>query len=215
MDKKSKILLIITIIIAILAIVGIMGYFMIKNKNTESIEEVSKLNQYYQKLQNTEMYSFEILLDAENSIHYEKNKNQAFYTSTYEGKTSKYLIKDGNTYLLRDNDKVYYTYTNNETELYKIELQISQIKDKPVTFGKEKINKKQYKYEEFEGLSEFYFGTTTSTDEENIKTRFYFDGNDLKYIKTINGENEQLVTINYKEEIDSNSFVIPEDYKEM
>ena len=49
-----------------------------------------------------------------------------------------------------------------------------------------------------------------------IKTRFYFKGNKLVYIKTIiSDDNQQLLKIDYSEKVDSGLFEIPSDYKEM
>ena len=116
----------------------------------------------------------------------------------------------------QNNSKTYYTYSNNETELYKIETQIGDIKDNEATTGKEEIDGKTYDYEEFNVLSKFYIGDKTNFNEESIKTRFYFKGNKLVYIKTIiSNDNQQLLKVDYSEKVDSGLFEIPSDYKEM
>ena len=51
-----------------------------------------------------------------------------------------------------------------------------------------------------------------SADETNIKTRFYYSGNDLKYIKTITENNEELLEIKIEYEADDSLFEIPEGY---
>ena len=79
-----------------------------------------------------------------------------------------------------------------------------------------KIENKTYNYEEFKGISGFYIGDTSNIDEENVKTRFYFKGDNLAYIKTIiSDDNQQLLKIDYSEKVDSGLFEIPSDYKEM
>ncbi len=214
MDKKKKIILFTIIAIITVVIVAIGAYFIIKQN--KSNDEVGKLNKYYEKLTNTDSYSFSITLDDKNSIYYYKHDGKAYIDSNYKGQNSKYLIKDKNTYLLQDTSKTYYTYSNNEIDLYKIELQIKDIKDNEMTIGKEEIDGKTYNYEEFDGLSKFYIGDKTNIDKESVKTRFYFKGNKLAYIKTIiSNDNQQLLKIDYSEKVNSGLFEIPSDYKEM
>ena len=214
MDKKKKIILFTIIAIITIVIVAFGAYFIIKQ--IKSNDKVGKLNKYYEKLTNTNSYSFSITLDDKNSIYYYKHDGKAYIDSNYKGQNSKYLIKDKNTYLLQNNSKTYYTYSNNETELYKIETQIGDIKDNEATTGKEEIDGKTYDYEEFNVLSKFYIGDKTNFNEESIKTRFYFKGNKLVYIKTIiSNDNQQLLKVDYSEKVDSGLFEIPSDYKEM
>lgn len=214
MDKRKKIILFTIIAIITIVIVAIGAYFIIKQK--KSNDEVGKLNKYYEKLTNTNSYSFSITLDDKNSIHYYKLDGKAYIDSNYKGRNSKYLIKDKNTYLIQDSNKIYYKYSNNEIDLYKIELQIKDIKDNEVVTGKEKIDDKTYNYEEVNKISRFYMDDTTNIEEENVKTRFYFKGDNLAYIKTIiSDDNQQLLKIDYSEKVDSGLFEIPSDYKEM
>lgn len=215
MDKKKKIILFTIIAIITIVIVAIGTYFIIKQN--KSNEEIGKLNNYYDKLVNTDSYSFSTTLDDKNNVYYCKSDGKAYIDSNYKGQNSKYLIKDKNTYLLKNDSKIYYSYLNNEIDLYKIELQIKDIKeDNQGIVGKEKIENKTYNYEEFKGISGFYIGDTSNIDEENVKTRFYFKGDNLAYIKTIiSDDNQQLLKIDYSEKVDSGLFEIPSDYKEM
>ncbi len=215
MDKKKKIILFTIIAIITIVIVAIGAYFIIKQN--KSNEEIGKLNNYYDKLVNTDSYSFSTTLDDKNNVYYCKSDGKAYIDSNYKGQNSKYLIKDKNTYLLKNDSKIYYSYLNNEIDLYKIELQIKDIKeDNQGIVGKEKIENKTYNYEEFKGISGFYIGDTSNIDEENVKTRFYFKGDNLAYIKTIiSDDNQQLLKIDYSEKVDSGLFEIPSDYKEM
>ena len=60
---------------------------------------------------------------------------------------------------------------------------------------------------------------TNHNETSNIKTRFYFDGNDIKYIKNIITTDEDVteellkITLNYN--VDENVFKIPDDYAEV
>ena len=212
MDKRKKtILIVIVAVICIIAIVA--GLFILLKK-----EKIEKVSNYYEKLKSASSYNFIAVLNDENTTNYTREGNKAYIDSTYKGRNSKYIIKDGNTYLLKDNDKSYYTYTNNEIELYKIENQFYNIKDNDAVSGKENIDGTKYKYEEFKGYTSFYFNSIDEgVNEDNIKTRFYFDKeNNLVYIKTIIDENtEQLVKIDYSENINKDVFEIPSDYEKM
>ena len=147
MNKKKKIILFTIIAIITIALIVLGICFGIKQK--KSYEEAGKLNKYYNKLTNKNSYAFSITLDDKNSIHYYKYDGKAYIDSNYKGQNFKYLIKDKNTYLLKNDSKTYYTYVNNEIDLYKIELQLKEIKENEVTPGKEQIDNKTYNYEEF------------------------------------------------------------------
>ena len=55
-----------------------------------------------------------------------------------------------------------------------------------------------------------------SIQDENVKTRFYFDkNNNLVYVKTIyENTSEEVLKIEIKEQIDNEVFTIPENYAE-
>ena len=216
MSKSKKIIIISVIVVIILIICGLFIALWLSTKE----EKVGKLENYYEKLVNTNSYAFSYTLDNENNTYYAKQDDKAYIDSNYKNRNSKFIIKDGNTYLLKDSDKSYYTYTNNETDLYKIEIEINKIiennDEDEISLGKEKIDNKNCKYEEFNGITKFYFGSTSDIDKQNVKTRFYFKNNELIYIKTIIDENtEQLLKVEYSEDVDSNLFDIPSNYERM
>lgn len=216
MDKRKKTILIAIISVILIAVIAISIFLIIK---LNPKDDVSKLERYYDKLKESNGYSFSAFLNDANSMKYTRKNDKAYIDSTYKGRNSKYIIKDGNTYLVKDSDKSYYTYTNNVIELYKVELQFKNMLDNEVTVGKEKIDNTSYKYEEFTGITSFYFDSLNENIEEsNVKTRFYFDkNNNLVYIRTIIDENtNQLVKVEYTDDsIDENLFEIPSDYEKM
>lgn len=124
------------------------------------------------------------------------------------------LIKNGNTYLIKDEDKVYYVYKNNDTNLNKIEDILEELKDKEYQTGKEKIDNKSYSYIEFNQLTDLAIMNTSNIKSDTKKTRFYFDGKDLKYIKTIAGNKEELLKVNISKDVDNKLLQIPSDYEE-
>ena len=61
----------------------------------------------------------------------------------------------------------------------------------------------------------FMITNTLELNEADIKTRFYFDKNgDLTYIKTIYGEEEELLKVSLEKNVDDSIFEIPSDYAE-
>lgn len=55
---------------------------------------------------------------------------------------------------------------------------------------------------------------TSNIKSDTKKTRFYFDGKDLKYIKTIAGNKEELLKVTISKDVDNKLFQIPSDYEE-
>ena len=91
---------------------------------------------------------------------------------------------------------------------------LSEISEKSYESGHEKINGKNYYYEEYDDIGAFFI--MTKYDEQNeIKTRFYFDNNgNLTYIKTIYGEESELLKVNLENSVDDSLFEIPANYAE-
>lgn len=219
MEKKKKIILISIISIIVLALViGLIIFFANKNNSNNEVDQSSsKISAIYEQLNSKTSYTYTATLDDENSMTYVKKDNMAYIDEIYEGDESKYVIKDGNTYLINDNEKVYYTYQNNEVDLNKIVEELNNVKSESLTSGKEKINNKEYDYEEYPGLTGLSITLFEDDDEsmsDDIKTRFYFKGDNLVYIKTIKGQDEEILKIDISNKIDDNLFEIPSDYEE-
>ena len=220
MDKKKKIIIISVVSIIVIAlIVGLIIFFVNRNNNGEEGTTIasnsSKIAKLYEDLSKEQSFSFTTTLDDNNKETYAKNDNTAYTDTIYDGEESKFIIRDGNSYLLRDSDKIYYTYQNNEVNLNKVLEQLSEIQDTELTEGTEEIEGKKYEYEEYSGFTNFAITITDdNSDIDNTKTRFYFDGNDLVYIKTIVGNSQELLSVEISNDVDSNLFEIPEDYSE-
>lgn len=217
MSKKKKVILIIGIVILALAIIiGII--YWIGNERRDSVVldgSASKVNKLCFELEEKQAYSFRTTLDKQNEIYYAKKNDVAYIETTYQGETSKLIIKNGNSYLLSDDEKIYYTYQNNETNLEKVTVQLEEIKKKQYTEGKEKIENKEYKYEEYEGITEFLVKDIEEIEEQTAKTRFYFNGDQLVYIKTIVGDYQEVLKVDISDNVNDKLFEIPEDYKEV
>jgi len=214
MDKKKKIIWITIITIIIVAAIAAVIWYFVSNQNTNS--DISKIKQLYETLADKTSYSFSTVLDDNNQAYYAKENDKAYTDTTYNGSQSKFIIRDGNSYLLMDDSKVYYTYRNNETDLKKVELGLETLKDMEYEKGEEKIDNKKYQYEEYATLTSFTMRDTSEiTQSQEVKTRFYFKGDKLVYIKTMIGDKQELLKVEIKDKVDSNLFEIPSDYREM
>ena len=80
---------------------------------------------------------------------------------------------------------------------------------------KEKIENKTYTYEEYNTVTKFVMMDNSENEGQEIKTKFYFDGNKLEYIKTIVGNKQELLKVDISDDVDNNLFEIPSEYKEM
>ena len=221
MDKKKKIILIsIAIIIILLTISGIVWYFVFVNNSggndrVNEGTENSKLSKLYQELSSKNSYSFETVLDDDNKMFYAKSGNVAYTDTNYNGNESKFVIKDGNSYLLVDDTKTYYTYKNNMVNLNKVQEAFDElINTGSFETGREEINGENYNYEQYAEKTNLAL-QSFDDDTNNVKTRLYFKGDDLVYIKTISGETEELLKVNISYEVDQNLFEIPSDYREV
>lgn len=216
MEKKKKIILISVIAVVIILIVaGIVWYLIGNNKNSDTTlysNETSNINKIYDTLQAKENFSFKLTLDDNNYMYYVKSNNMAYTDTVYNGKQSKYIIKDGNSYLVDDETKASYTYLNNQTKLNMVINQLEEIKKLDYKKGKEKINGKNYSYEEYTGVTNFAMGDFTK-DSQDVKTRIYYDGDEIVYIKTIEGEKQETLKVEISYDVNQSLFQIPENYK--
>jgi hypothetical protein len=92
---------------------------------------------------------------------------------------------------------------------------LQEIVQKDFVTGTEKVKGQKYTYEEYQGSTMFMKSNSLDTNEEDIKTRFYFDkDNNLVYIRTIKGVHQELLKINIQKDVDDSIFEIPSTYAE-
>lgn len=213
MDKKKKIIVISTIaIIVLLLIAGGIWYFVAnKNNNNENNQETSKIGRLYNTLKEKEIYSFSFILDENNRMYYAKNQNKAYTSTIYNGSTSNYIIRDGNSYLIMEDTKKYYTYANNTIDLNLIAETLETATELQYQTGTEEIEGKNYEYEEYPLLTNIAMGDFPE-ETNNTKTRFYFQGDKLVYIKTIAEGKQELLKVEVSYKVDNKLFEIPSDY---
>lgn len=221
MDKKKKAILGLSAIIAIVIIGVIIIVTVANRKGTENAQITegdgvsSKTMQLSKKLSETSEYNCKLTLDDNNKIDYSKKGDKAYNDFTYDGEESKFIIKNGDTYSLDDKNKQYYVYKNNEMDLTLIEKGLGDVDKNNYKTGKEKIEKGNYKYEEFNMMTDFLFKGTDENEDVSPVTRFYYKGDELKYIKTIIGDYQELIKVEISyNDIQDSLFEIPSDYKE-
>lgn len=210
MKKKSLTILIIVILIS--TIVGVTTFFVNKSNSQ------SKLKKIHENILNGQDYICTIEENENNKIIIAK-KGENYLTEAIsktadadETEHTTTLIRDDKMYYILHNREEYYTYSigNNQQNILLDEL--GQILEKTYIKGKEKINGKMYKYEQYNGI--FIFSNELET-EENANTKFFFKGNELLYMKTVIGDKQEIRKIQIKYEVDDSIFEIPSNYAEI
>mgnify|MGYP004624064973 CR=1 FL=1 len=213
--NKKKIILI--AIIAIIVIAIIIGAIVLVNNQTKNNQgETTQISKLYEQISNVKEMTFSQTIDNNNKIVTAIKNNNGYKEVTANGKTRKYIVKDNNTYYLDETEKIYYTYQNNDTILTEIKEKFETLKDvTQISKGKERINGKSYKYEEIPNCQDFLFNNELSVNNlEYAKTRLYFDNDNLVYIKTIVGDNEEIIKIDISYNVNNDYFNIPKDYSD-
>lgn len=212
MEKKKKVTILAIAIIIIVALIITGIYFATKKVIEVNNEE--KLAKIYDKMLQDETYKISIKLNDDNQYTIARKKDMAYIDSYIEGRHTNNIVKDGNTYLLMYGTKKYYVYKNNQLQLTEFTNELKEIIDSQENIkGKEKIDGKTYSYEEYSKTSNFIM-SEENINGENVVTRFYFDGDDLKYIKTIINDKTELLQVDLSYEVDDNIFQIPSDFVE-
>ncbi len=210
--KNKKLIIIIISILILITILGVAVFLISRNKQGKP----EKTDQIYTEISQANQITFTRELDENNAITIARSGKNAYKEEKINGKTKKYIVKEGNTYYLDEDNKKYYIYNNNDSILTEIEekLEALQETDKNNISGTEMINWKRCNYEEFVGFQDFLINTDMALKNENeAKTRFYYNNDELIYIKTLVGDKEELlnVKISYNN-IEESAFTIPDDY---
>ena len=218
MKKNKKILIIVISIILVLAVILGIIFLVSKNKqgNTNEIQEAQKTEKVYEEVSKANQITFTCTLDDKNKETIIVKDNNAYKETTKDGKTSRYIVKDGNTYFLDEDSKKYYTYNNNTSILIELKQQLEKLQDLSKEAGKERIKGKNYSYEEFEQYQGFLINNKIAvTDLTKAKTRIYYDNAKIVYIKTIAGDEKELLKadISYNQ-VNDDYFNIPDEYKD-
>lgn len=209
MKKKTIKKLIITILI-IVAIIFIISKIM-GNKR----EDVKRLANLYDKLNTNQTYLFEMEQNDDNKTIMAQKGDKTIIDQYTKNSHTTTIVKDNNTYLVLHDREEYYVYEQNNVEQNILTDGLGEVTSKEFVTGEQKVKGKKYEYEEYTGSTIFMMSNTLNNGEEEIKTRFYFDKEDnLVYIQTIKGVNQELLKINIQTEVDDSIFEIPSNYAE-
>lgn len=208
MKTKNKSIIFFGILV-ILLILGII-LILLNNKSERLITLNRKLKEtstftFSIKCENTD-YKYELKILKDNNNYCIEMYNDNEHTST--------LSKDGYIYYIIHNEQEYFTlYDEGETDINILENAFKQIEKENYNKGKEEIQGKTYYYEEYEGITDFLMNLNEGENEQ-IKTRFYFEGKKIKYIKNIIGKEEEILNINCEFNVNKEDFIIPLNYAE-
>ena len=206
MLNKKKV----AVAVAILALIIITIIIAIFSK----INNGKKVAKLYKKIEKSQEYLFEMKDENNYEIIISEKNGQTAIDMNNNGERVTTLIKDGTEYLISHSQREYYTYTG-EKSTDTIVTDMLKDLSKADSTGKENINGKTYKYEEYKGFEGFMTSTGLETDENNVSTRFYFSGNELKYIKTIvTDRDDELLEVKISYSAPQELFEIPSDYSE-
>lgn len=215
-SKKVKIILILVAVISILTILMVALGSSPSDLTINMYKKINNSQNYTITLKGREddEYSYTISIaqrGTDISIDMiSKSDDEEQHTTT--------LLEDENVYTIMHNDKEYETMSSKDIEADILIPEMKDIDEKNYQKGKEKVNGKTYYYEEYKGISTFLM-LIDADNEENVKTRFYYDGDKLVYIKNMidqDGEKlEELIQAECSYEVDDKLFAIPEDYAEV
>lgn len=213
MQNSKKTILIFASIILILLIIAIS---LISQGNT-----TDRVINLYEKLLKSDEFSFQ--MEEINSEYDYKmkvsQKGNSINIDTYSGDDfSSTLVLEDKVYVIMHNIQEYYIIDSEDVDGDFIISGLKEISKQDYSRGREEINGKQYYYEEYEGISNFLL-LVHETEDAKITTRFYFDNDDLVFIKNKlideDEEQEELIKITVNFEVDDEVFKIPNDYAEM
>ena len=206
---KEKIVIIIIIILIILA-----GVLFLGRKN-------NRVSELYQNIINTKEYIFsleEMNADIKYKVSIAKNESEMsidFYTENEHTST---LMSKGKVYSIMHDEQQYYEYDSDKLDGDFITSGLKDASEKEYISGTETIEGKNYYYEEFENILSFLI-LLKSEEDSIVKTRFYFKGDKLQFIKNImyeeDSSEEELLKVTIDNKVDSSIFEIPKDYSEM
>lgn len=208
--RKNKRILLIALTLVIICVIFFISRLIIKKNDKTQI-----LAQIYQDLSSSQIYYFEWEQNDKNKTIMAKKDDKIIIDQYSKDSHTTTLVKDNTSYLILHDRKEYIIYGPNIIEQNILLDGLKQFEGKEFSKGKEKVKGKKYDYEEYIGSSMFMVNNALDIKEEDIKTRFYFDKKDkLVYIKTIYGEEQEILKVKLEKDVDDALFEIPSDYAE-
>lgn len=172
----------------------------------------------YQAICEKQNYTFSMIeenSDIKYSLTIAKKENTMSIDSTTDEERTTTLVEEDVAYYIMHSDKEYYLYDSSQIDADILRNELSGIEEEEYISGYEKINGEKYYYEEYKGITTFIMWSNYE-EESTIKTRFYFDHEKIAYIKTIiNDSEEELLKVDFSDEVEDSLFEIPDDYAEI
>ena len=213
MQNSKRTILIFIFIIIVLIIIAVA---LISGEN-----KTNRVIDLYGKIIQSSKYTWqmeEMNSEFDYKMRVSQRDNDINIDTESGGEKSSTLILDGKVYVIMHNLQEYYSVDSSDVDGDIIVPGLKEIIQKEYENGREEVNGKTYYYEEYKNVSNFLM-LVHETEDSQIITRFYFDNNDLVYIKNIvkDDDEEQEELLKTKIEFDSSDelFEIPNDYAEM
>ncbi len=208
--KKEKLWKIVFFALIIVVIVLITILFVSqkpKNMTKNMYNDINEKNKYtFSMLEENEELNYNLKIV--------KNEEAMCIDTTSNDERTSTLVKDGSAYYLMHANKEYYLYDSSQIDADILGNELDTVKTANYKSGYETINNKKYYFEEYEGIVTFIL-LTNYNEESSIKTRFYYDDGKIAYIKTFIDDTEELIKIDFSQDVDEGLFEIPEDYAEL
>lgn len=219
MSKNIKILLIIVLVIII--VIGLS--FAIKgNKITMNQDRVKEICKKMDEEKNFIFTMEEQSDDFEYKVSMaQKGNNISIDSSTEEEHTTTLIIDNDVFYIDHINEEYYYDneYGVEDIDIDIIVSSLKSIIENEYVSGKEEINGVSYDYQEYNDENANFVIYADYNEDSSVKTRFYFENNEIKYIKNIiefEGDiQEELIKVDLSHDVDDSIFEIPSDYAEV
>ena len=210
MSKKTIIVVSLIVLLLIIAVV-----FILKGDQKDRVKNM------YNKIQNSQNFTFS-MEENTSDINYkvsmaQRGKDVSIDMYSNEEHTTT-LVLENESYYIMHNDKEYYDFGEEKVDSDIIISSLKNIVKDDYISGKEEIFGTTYYYEEFNNENMDFIIYANVNESSTAKTRFYFNGNNICFIKNIissEDENqEELIKTKLVYKVDNNQFEIPEDYAE-
>lgn len=211
---KNKSIFIFSAIIIILLIIALV--FILKKEKTD------RLISLYDKIRNIQNFTFtmeELNSEVQYKVAMAQRGTDVSIDMYSDEEHTTTLVLQNEAYFIMHNEQEYYSYGDEEVDSDIVLSGLHNISKNSYTTGRESIDGKSYYYEEFENESTDFIIYADVNEESSVKTRFYFDKDNIVYIRNIvsnkDDSQEELIKVSLKYDIDEKVFEIPEDYAEV
>ena len=181
----------------------------------------SRVKSIYDKMLKSKCFTFsmeETTPDINYKVSMIQRENDICIDMYSDEEHTSTLILENKSYFIMHDEKEYYDYGDEKIDSDIVLSSLKKLIQKPFVTGKEEINETTFYYEEYENEETDFIIFANIKEDSNIKTRFYFNGNNICYIKNIieseDDKQEELIKVDLKYKVDDELFNIPEDYAE-